>query len=156
MTATSAPAGEYLAAPNRVISAANWAGGRPRRLAAEVALNQWALSGAWSVEEKSAALGASNGSITFRFRARDLNLVLTPPDSGAPVSFTVLLDGQPPFGDHGLDIDESGHGTVDVPRMYQLVRQPGGAARAHLRDHLSRPGRTRVCLHLRLIPRNGY
>jgi thiol-disulfide isomerase/thioredoxin len=95
---------------------------------AQLALNHWALSGAWAVEEESAVLSVAGGSVTFRFHARDLNLVLTPPTSGAPVSFTVLLDGQPPGDDHGVDINELGDGTVDEPRMYQLVRQHGGAA----------------------------
>jgi thiol-disulfide isomerase/thioredoxin len=93
---------------------------------AQLALNHWALSGDWTVEDESAFLGTAGGSITFRFHARDLNLVLAPPATGAPVRFTVRLDGQPPGADHGLDIDESGEGTVDAPRMYQLVRQAGG------------------------------
>ena len=38
----------------------------------------------------------------------------------------MLLDGQPPGHDHGLDINELGEGTVDEPRMYQLARQRGG------------------------------
>ena len=95
---------------------------------ARLALNHWALSGDWAVEEESAVLGAARGAVTFRFHARDLNMVLTPPTSGAPVRFTVLLDGQPPGDDHGLDVNELGEGTVDEPRMYQLVRQRGGAA----------------------------
>jgi hypothetical protein len=37
----------------------------------------------------------------------------------------VLLDGQPPGDDHGLDTDESGEGAVSEPRMYQLVRHRG-------------------------------
>ena len=95
---------------------------------APLALNHWALSGDWAVGEESAVLGAARGSVTFRFHARDLNLVLTPPTAGAPVRFTVLLDGQPPGDDHGLDINELGEGTVDEPRMYQLVRHRGGGA----------------------------
>jgi hypothetical protein len=35
------------------------------------------------------------------------------------------LDGQPPGDDHGLDVNESGEGTIDEPRMYQLARQHG-------------------------------
>jgi thiol-disulfide isomerase/thioredoxin len=97
---------------------------------AQLALNQWALSGDWAIEEESAVLSAARGSMTFRFHARDLNLVLAPPAAGAPVSFTVLLDGRPPGHDHGLDINELGEGTVDEPRMYQLVRQRGAAERA--------------------------
>jgi len=94
---------------------------------AQLALNHWALSGDWAIEEESAVLGAAGGSVTFRFHARDLNLVLAPPTPGAPVRFTVLLDGRPPGDDHGLDVNELGDGTVDEPRMYQLVRQRGGA-----------------------------
>jgi thiol-disulfide isomerase/thioredoxin len=93
-----------------------------------LALNQWAVSGNWAVEEESAVLNAPDGSATFRFHARDLNFVLTPPASDVPVRFTVLLDGQLPGLDHGLDVNELGEGTVDEPRMYQLVRQRGGAA----------------------------
>jgi thiol-disulfide isomerase/thioredoxin len=90
-----------------------------------LALNHWAVSGEWTVEEESAVLGAPDGSVAFRFQARDLNLVLTPPASGAPVGFTVLVDGEAPGDAHGLDVNELGEGTVDGPRMYQLVRQHG-------------------------------
>jgi thiol-disulfide isomerase/thioredoxin len=93
-----------------------------------LALNHWALAGEWSVSEEAAVLDAAPGSIAYRFQARDLNLVLAPPASGAPARFAVFLDGQPPGDDHGLDVDESGEGAVDEPRMYQLVRQRGGTA----------------------------
>jgi thiol-disulfide isomerase/thioredoxin len=102
-------------------------GGRVASPAA-LALNQWALSGDWTVEEESAFLGTAGGSITFRYHARDLNLVLAPPATGAPVRFTVRIDGQLPDDDHGVDVDGSGEGALDEPRMYQLVRQRGGAA----------------------------
>ena len=80
------------------------------------------------------------GSIAYRFQARDLNLVLTPPASGAPVRFAVRLDGQPPGDARGVDVDESGAGSVSEPRMYQLVRQPGRVGRAHVRDPFHDPG----------------
>jgi hypothetical protein len=35
----------------------------------------------------------------------------------------VRLDRQPPGDAHGLDVDESGEGTVTEPRMYQLIRR---------------------------------
>ena len=47
-------------------------------------------------------LDATAGSIACRFQARDLNLVLAPPPSGAPGPFGVLLDGRPPADAHGL------------------------------------------------------
>jgi thiol-disulfide isomerase/thioredoxin len=93
-----------------------------------LALNQWALGGNWSVGEEAAVLEAAGGSIAYRFQARDLNLVLAPPASGAPVRFAVKLDGRAPGNAHGLDVDESGEGAVAEPRMYQLVRQPGAVA----------------------------
>jgi hypothetical protein len=70
-------------------------------------------------------VAAPGGAIAYRFRARDLNLVLTPPASGAPVRFTVRLDGRPPGDDHGLDVDSAGEGIVSEPRMHQLIRHGG-------------------------------
>jgi len=101
---------------------------RTDRPADALAPNQWSLGGAWSVGEEAAVLNTAPGSIAYRFQARDLNLVLGPPESGAPVRFTVRLDGEPPGEDHGVDVDESGDGTLSEPRMYQLVRLRGGAA----------------------------
>ena len=96
--------------------------------AAEPGLNEWALAGPWTVGDESARLDAAGGSITYRFEARDLNLVLTPPPEGAGVRFTVRLDGRAPGAAHGGDVDEHGAGTVDEPRLYQLVREPGAVA----------------------------
>jgi hypothetical protein len=93
-----------------------------------LALNQWTLTGDWSVRDESAVLQEAPGSIEYRFMARDLNLVLGPPDGG-PARFTVSLDGEPPGEDHGLGADEAGDGTLDEPRMYQLVRLRGGGER---------------------------
>ncbi len=90
--------------------------------------DEWAITGAWSVGDESAELESAGGSIAYRFRARDLNLVLAPPASGGPVRFAIRLDGRRPGNAHGLDADESGTGTLDEPRMYQLVRQPGNVA----------------------------
>jgi thiol-disulfide isomerase/thioredoxin len=90
-----------------------------------LALNEWALAGQWTVDDESAVLDAAAGSIAYRFEGRDLNLVLTPAGAGGAARFAVLLDGQPPGDDHGLDVDGSGEGAVAEPRMYQLVRQRG-------------------------------
>src|SRR4051794_21299388 len=98
--------------------------GRPDALA----LNQWALDGAWSVGAEAAELESAPGSIAYRFEARDLNMVLAPPASGALVRFAVRLDGRAPADDHGIDVDAAGEGAVSEPRMYQLVRQHGAVA----------------------------
>jgi thiol-disulfide isomerase/thioredoxin len=96
-----------------------------------LALNHWALAGAWSVSDEAAVLQTAAGSIAYRFQARDLNMVLAPSAAGAAVRFAVRLDGQPPGDAHGIDVAASGEGTVSEPRMYQLVRQRGAVAQRH-------------------------
>ena len=105
-----------------------------------LALNEWALTGEWSVGDEAVVLDAASGSIAYRFEGRDLNLVLAPPPSGDPVGFTVLLDRRPPADDHGLDADESGEGTLAEPRMYQLVRQRAPIRQRTFEIRFDRPG----------------
>jgi thiol-disulfide isomerase/thioredoxin len=88
-------------------------------------LNEWALDGTWTVGEEDAVLGSPPGRIVFRFQARDLHLVLGPGPDGKPVRFRVKIDGAAPGGDHGVDVDAAGEGTVSEQRLYQLVRQAG-------------------------------
>jgi methionine-S-sulfoxide reductase len=90
-----------------------------------LALNQWALGGRWKVGAEKSELTAAPGRIVFRFRARDLHLVLSPPAAGKAVRFRVTLDGKPPGEDHGIDVDANGVGTVREQRLYQLIRQTG-------------------------------
>jgi len=87
-------------------------------------LNQWALSGDWTVNPGAVVLDKSNGRVVYRFHARDLHLVMGPPSRGSPIRFRVLLDGRPPGNAHGSDVDEQGNGTATEQRMYQLIRQP--------------------------------
>ena len=84
-----------------------------------------ALSGDWTMEEQAATLNEANGHIAYRFRARDLHLVMGPPAPGTSVRFRVLIDGRPPGAAHGTDADSQGNGTVTQPRLYQLIRQQG-------------------------------
>jgi len=92
---------------------------------AKLRLNQWALSGDWTMEEQATTLNTANGRIACRFHARDLNLVMGLAAQGASVRFRVFIDGQPPGAAHGTDVDDQGNGSVTQPRLYQLVRQPG-------------------------------
>ena len=85
-------------------------------------LNEWGLTGRWKVEPQRAVSNASGASIAYRFRARDLHLVLGS-TSGEPVRFRVTVDGKAPGNDHGMDIDTSGNGRVTGQRLYQLIRQ---------------------------------
>ena len=88
------------------------------------ALNDWSLTGGWTVGPES-AVGTAGGGIVFRFHARDLHLVLGPSASGAPVHFRVKLDGREPGAAHGADTDAHGNGVVRGQRLYQLIRQDG-------------------------------
>jgi thiol-disulfide isomerase/thioredoxin len=87
----------------------------------------WALGGTWTVERERIVLQRAGGRIAYRFRGRDLHLVLGPSTDGRPVRFRVRVDGQPPQADHGADTDAQGNGTVDARKLYQLVRQASGA-----------------------------
>jgi methionine-S-sulfoxide reductase len=92
---------------------------------ASLELNQWALGGPWQVAREHARLEGTPGRIAFRFKARDLHLVLGPSASGKPVRFRVTLNGAAPKADAGMDVDESGNGVVREHRLYQLIREKG-------------------------------
>jgi thiol-disulfide isomerase/thioredoxin len=87
-------------------------------------LNQWSLSGNWTVEGRSVVGNEANGTIAFRYHARDANLVMGSRPRETPVRFQVRVDGQPPGDAHGVDVDADGNGTVVEQRLYQLVREP--------------------------------
>jgi len=91
----------------------------------DLRLNEWALSGDWTVDRGASVLNAAGGRILFRFHARDVNLVMGPSTRGTAVPFRVRVDGAPTGDAHGGDIDEEGHGTVVQQRLYQLIREPG-------------------------------
>ena len=95
---------------------------------ARFSLNQWALSGEWTVGRGATVLHAANGRIAYRFHARDLHLVMGPAARGTSVRFRVFIDGQAPGAAHGSDVDEQGNGTVTDQRLYQLIRQSGHIA----------------------------
>ncbi len=88
-------------------------------------LNNWALAGDWTVGEQIATMNEPGGRIVHRFQARDVNLVLGSRSGGGRTRFRVTVDGKPPHGSRGLDVDEQGAGTVAEERLYQLIRQDG-------------------------------
>ena len=88
-------------------------------------LNHWGLAGDWTVEGRAAVLNQEGGRISFRFHARDVHLVMGPPERGTSVPFRVLVDGEPPGKAHGLDVGEDGRGIASQQRLYQLIRQQG-------------------------------
>jgi thiol-disulfide isomerase/thioredoxin len=90
-----------------------------------LALNQWDLTGTWTVAGHAAVLVEPPGRIAFRFHARDVNLVMGPAVRGGSLRFQVLLDGRPAGGAAGVDLGADARGTVTAQRTYQLLRQTG-------------------------------
>ena len=91
----------------------------PARPISRSTIGHWRAAGRSSRSERCQQPG---GRIAFRFRARDLHLVLGS-STGKPVRFRVTIDGKAPGADHGMDIDAAGNGQVTGQRLYQLVRQ---------------------------------
>jgi thiol-disulfide isomerase/thioredoxin len=97
---------------------------RTYRAASRLAPNQWSLAGDWTIGRQATVLNTAPGQILYRFHARDVHLVVGPSSPGTSVRFRLSIDGQPPGGAHGLDVDEGGNGMLREQRLYQLVRQP--------------------------------
>src|SRR4029079_8804357 len=60
----------------------------------ELSLNEWSLEGDWTVTPGAPVLGSAEGRLSFRFHARDAQLVMGPVGSGESVPIRVLLDGE--------------------------------------------------------------
>jgi thiol-disulfide isomerase/thioredoxin len=112
---------------------------------ARLGLNEWGLSGDWTMEEEATTLNAANGQITYRFQARDLNLVMGPAAPGASLGFRVGIDGQPPSEAHGTDTDADGNGTMSQQRVYQLIRQRGAITERTFEITFADPGAQAYC-----------
>ena len=112
---------------------------------ADLRLNEWALSGDWTVESRASVLNGADGRIAFRFHARDVNLVMGPPTRGTDVPFRVLVDGEPPGAARGLDVDEEGRGTLSQQRLYQLIRAPGSITDRTFEIAFLAPGAEAYC-----------
>jgi thiol-disulfide isomerase/thioredoxin len=135
--ALAAASGDAVRSPETYVGyarAENFVGGdlahdepRTYRAPGTLMANQWALDGRWSVGDENARLDSPDGRIVYRFRGRDLHLVLAPGRDGKPVRFRVLIDGKAPGADRGMDIDAGGNGTVTEQRLYQLVRLVNGS-----------------------------
>ncbi|WP_213804687.1 cytochrome c biogenesis protein DipZ [Granulicella sp. dw_53] len=93
------------------------------RLPSSLTLNQWAFAGKWNDGSQIAESLTTGASISYRFHARDLHLVLGPAKAGTPIRFRVTIDGKAPGSDHGVDTDAEGYGFITENRLYQLIRQ---------------------------------
>ncbi|WP_421731607.1 cytochrome c biogenesis protein DipZ [Brevundimonas sp.] len=107
---------------------------------APLTLNQWSLTGDWIVRNEHADLTRAGGKVTYRFRGRDLHLVMGLADPAKPVRFRVRIDGRAPGPDAGVDVDAAGNGTVDSQRLYQLVRQARSMGERSFEIEFSDPG----------------
>jgi thiol-disulfide isomerase/thioredoxin len=87
-------------------------------------LNEWTVSGDWSFGKESVALKRAGGSISYRFHARDVNLIMSPSPVNASIPFRVRLDGRAPADARGTDVDAEGNGVLAEQGTYQLIRQP--------------------------------
>lgn len=83
------------------------------------------LEGDWMLASESLGrpFGAKQPSrMHLGYMAVDVNLVMHPPISGDAAKVRVLLDGAPITGAAAGDDVVDGEVTVDVPRMYSLVK----------------------------------
>jgi len=112
---------------------------RGYQLPVRLRVNHWALAGEWTIGREKVVLDEADGSIAYRFHARDAHLVLSPGPRG-PIPFRLLLDGEAPRPSHGVDVDEDGNGVLREGRLYQLVRQHDGARERTLEITFLEPG----------------
>ncbi|WP_233807241.1 cytochrome c biogenesis protein DipZ [Paraburkholderia sp. HP33-1] len=148
--AQAAASGDAARSPETYVGyarAENFAGGdlahdepSTYRASGTLMANQWALDGRWSVGDDNARLDGPEGRIVYRFRGRDLHLVLGPARDGKPVRFRVLIDGKAPGADRGMDVDTDGNGTVTGQRLYQLVRLANGSGERTFEIRFLDPG----------------
>jgi thiol-disulfide isomerase/thioredoxin len=110
-----------------------------------LSLNQWSLGGDWTVGRGASVANEAGGRITFRFHARDVNLVMGPQAPGTSVPFRVRVDGEPPGDAAGFDVDEQGDGVLSRQRLHQLVREPGSIADRTVEIEFLAPGAEAYC-----------
>ncbi len=104
---------------------------RSYALPADLALHHWGLAGRWWVDGEKATASGPGARLSYRFRGRDLNLVLGPGAANRPVRFRLQVDGAPPGNAHGSDSDAQGQGLVQEHRLHQLIRLRSGSERSH-------------------------
>ena len=111
----------------------------------DLTLNHWAPIGTWTITDRAAVLTGSGGRISFRFQARDVNLVMGPARRGSAIRFRVSLDGRPAFETHGSDVNAEGTGAVTEQRTYQLIRQPARVGESTFEIEFLDPGVEAYC-----------
>jgi metal-dependent amidase/aminoacylase/carboxypeptidase family protein len=84
----------------------------------------------WDIGNRMATAAAlmTNTEVTWKVLGtawpRHDNKPVAEMTSGSRVRFRVTVDNRPPGRASGVDVDESGNGTILDQRLYQLIRQP--------------------------------
>lgn len=105
-----------------------------------LAPDRWALSGEWKITKQDAQLLKAPGAISYRFRGRDLHLVMGSLDSSKSVRFRITIDGKAPGDNAGMDTNADGAGSVNGYRLYQLVRLKKASGEHTFRIEFLDPG----------------
>ncbi len=115
-------------------------------------LNHWALAGDWTLGKGASVLNQADGGISFRFHARDVHLVMGPPERGTSVPFRVLLDGEAP-GKRSRARRRRGRPRNRGAAAAPSADPPAGSdRRPDVRDHVPRSRRRGLRVHVRLGP----
>ena len=109
--------------------------------------DEFAVSGSFDFQPQYAAASAAGDQLELSFIARDVYLVMA---ADSPVQATVTVTGARTSATE--DVSAGGAMVIGQARLYHLV---------HLRfrcagrgdHHLQRPGRARLCLHVRRLTR---
>jgi thiol-disulfide isomerase/thioredoxin len=125
-----------FASPEKLVVGGPWKYTEPDSLA----MDSWALTGTWKVTPKDVQLMVTPGAISYKFRGRDLHLVMGSLDKSKPVRFRITLDGKAPLEGAGADVTADGTGVVKDYRLYQLVRLKGGSGIRTFRIEFLEPG----------------
>jgi len=84
------------------------------------------LQGLWQNGPESATLVGDAGEVIVHYRAKEVDVVLTPPPGGTG-HVAVLQDDELPTSIQGNDVQLEGDAaviTVDTPRLYNIINNP--------------------------------
>ena len=97
----------------------------------DLPLNHWALQGVWDITGEKIRADAGSGSISFRFQAPKLNIVMKGIGNGT--SARIFLDGSPlDSRNFGKDVSPDGTVRIHDAKLYNLVSLSPGDRKNHL------------------------
>ena len=113
-------------------------------------LNQWGLSGEWTIGPGASVLNGAEGQVAFRFHARDVHLVMGPPSKDVSVPFRVIDRRRSSRRRSRGRRRRARERDADPAAAPSADSAAGKDRRPHVRDHLRGPRRRGVLLHVRL------